>query len=75
MLKIYDSHHIPTNRHRVGAMACRPNTGFFLVNKELRCVSLEKIYLTDRRLRFKWLVRQWNKHQVQCGYTANERCI
>jgi hypothetical protein len=73
MLKIYDSHHIPTNRHRVGAMACRPNTGFFLVHREARRVSLEKIYLTGRRLRFEWLVRQWHEHEVRSGYVANER--
>lgn len=73
MLTVYDSHHIPTNRHRKGHMACRTQTGFFMGHGEARRVYHAHLDLVNRRLRFAWLVRQWEGHQARISF-IKEKC-
>ncbi len=73
MLTIYDSHHIPTNRQRKGARACRTHTGLFVGRGEIRRVRHEHVDLANRRLRLAWLARQWAGHQARIRY-IQEKC-
>ncbi len=72
MLTIYDSHHIPTNRHRKGHMACRTHTGVFMGNGEARRVYQAHVDLINRRIRLGWLVQQWVGHQAHIAFTKKE---
>ncbi len=63
MLTIYDSHHIPTNRCLPGHRACLTYTGSSPGSGEARRVQREIIALINRRLRFAWLVGQWNSRK------------
>ncbi len=63
MLTIYDSHHILTNRNIKCHRACRTHTGIFTSSWEARRIHQEDLALVNRRLRFAWLVRQWNEHE------------
>ncbi len=75
MLTIYDSHHIPTNRHRKGHMALRTHTGFFAGRREARRVNQAYVDLVNRRLRLDWLVRLWAEHQAWSNLVREEKYI
>lgn len=68
MLTVYDSRHIPTNRHVKGHPACRSHTGIVTSSGEARRIHQEGRALVNRRLRFAWLVRQWNRHEERCRF-------
>jgi len=68
MLTIYDSHHIRTNRHRKGRMACRTQTGLFMGQAESRRVCHAHLDLVNQQIRFAWLIRQWAGHQARIGF-------
>ena len=72
MLTIYDAHHIPTNRHRKGRMACRTQTGFFMGHGEAQRVCRAHVDLLNRRLRFAGLVRQWAMHQARIRFIKEQ---
>ena len=73
MLTIFDSRHIPTNRHRKSFIACRASTGFFIGRGEAQRIYNAHLSLVDRRSRFSWLVRLWAEHQARCGFIKREK--